>query len=310
MSTEAAPGELLDRIQELSAQLDELEDVRARTLAQELVATVIAMYGDGLQRIVEAIGDSREAGATIMDELSQDGAVASLLLIHDLYPVSLEERVIEALDTVRPYMESHGGNVELVELHDGVAKLVLQGSCNGCSASRATLELAIKQALDEHAPDLAGLEVQGVTDAAPQPPAGDGGLPMAAPGAGSGFELPVVHTHAPDGVAALPVADERPGRWIALANAARPDQGALLALDADGVSLVLANVEGSLLAYEDRCASCGESLSRAVLDGGMLRCPSCEVEFDLPRAGRAAGGEPLQLRPVPLLEAGGLRVAV
>ena len=63
---------------------------------------------------MEAIAESREAGATILDELSQDGAVASLLLIHDLYPVSLQRTGDQALDTVRPYMESHGGNVELV----------------------------------------------------------------------------------------------------------------------------------------------------------------------------------------------------
>ena len=312
MSTEALPGELLDRIQELTVRVDELSDVRARTLAQELVATVIAMYGDGLARIMEVIADAREAGA-IMDELSQDGAVASLLLIHDLYPVSLQERVIEALDTVRPYMESHGGNVELVGLDDGVAKLVLQGSCNGCAASRATLELAIKQALDEHAPDLAGLEVQGVTEpelpgVADAPAPAGSGLPMAPAGAGNGFELPVLQSSSLAGVA--PAADEKPARWVALADAARPGPGALRTLDADGVGLVLANVAGSLLAYEDRCAACGEALGLAELDGGMLRCPACEVEFDLPRAGRAAGGEPLQLKPVPLLEAGGLRVAV
>ncbi len=73
---------------------------------------------------------------------------------------------------------------------------------------------------------------------------------------------------------------------------------------------MVANVDGSLLAYRDECASCGESLSDGVLDGHMLRCGSCGVEFDLPRAGRAAGVEPLQLAPVPLLEHGGVRVAV
>ena len=77
--------------------------------------------------------------------------VASLLLIHDLYPVDLQTRVIEALDTVRPYMESHGGNVELLALEHGVARIRLQGSCSDCSASSVTLELAIKQALDETA---------------------------------------------------------------------------------------------------------------------------------------------------------------
>ncbi len=326
MATETHPDELLDRIQDLTARVDELSDVRARTLAQELVASVIAMYGDGLARIMEVIAESREAGATILDQLSQDGAVGSLLLIHDLYPVSLQERVIEALDTVRPYMESHGGNVELVSLEDGVARLVLQGSCNGCAASRATLELAIKQALDEHCPDLTGLEVEGVTEPV-IPDAAGMGLPMAepAPVPAPTFELPVVHAgpdvHAGTEIReaslqghrepiALPLAEPRAARWMPVAEAARPGAGAVRALDVDGVSLLFAEVEGSLLAYQNACAACGESLEAGQLDAGMLRCPACEVEFDLPRAGRAAGGEPLQLKPVPLLESGGLRVAV
>jgi len=307
MTTEAHSGELLDRVQDLTTQVDELADVRARTLAQELLAAVIAMYGDGLQRIMEVITDSRETGATILDELSQDGVVASLLLIHDLYPVSLQERVIAALDTVRPYMESHGGNVELVGLEDGVARLVLQGSCNGCAASRATLELAIKQALDEHAPDLAGLEVEGVTE---EPPGFGGGnsLPMAQAPPAAPFELPVVHSDA--GPPELPLVQERPPRWVPVAESGRPGPGSLRALEVDGVALLLADVDGSLLAYGDECASCGEQLGDGDLRGGMLRCQACDCEFDLPRAGRAAGGEPLQLKPVPLLEAGGLRVAI
>jgi Fe-S cluster biogenesis protein NfuA len=179
MDARAAPGELLDRVQRLSAQVDALEDARARELAEELVGAVVAMYGDGLRRVIDVIESARDAGATILDELAQDGAVASLLLIHDLYPVSLHERVIEALDTVRPYMESHGGNVELLGIDGGVARLALTGTCHGCAASEATLELAIKQALEEHAPDLVGLEVQGVTKRA---------------SAGNGIELPMVHS--------------------------------------------------------------------------------------------------------------------
>jgi Fe-S cluster biogenesis protein NfuA len=194
MRADVHPGELLDRVQALSAQVDELPDARARELAQELVSAVIAMYGDGLRRIMEAISEAREAGETILDQLAQDGAVASLLLIHDLYPVGLEERVREALDTVRPYMESHGGNVELLGIADGVAHLALKGSCDGCAASRATLEVAIKQALDEHAPDLDGIEVQGVIGPGEQgrwPPAL---LPIQDADAGCGFELPMVQT--------------------------------------------------------------------------------------------------------------------
>jgi len=285
------PGELLERVEQLSARIEELADPEARELAQALVAAVIAMYGDGLRRIVETIEAAREAGATILDELSQDGAVASLLLIHDLYPVALEERVLEALGTVRPYMESHGGNVQLIGIEEGVARLALEGSCNGCAASRATLELAIKQALEEHAPDLVGLEVEGVTDPAPA----------------AGFELPMVHA----GGSELPLADAPAPRWVALngvATALRPSE--LRTVEVDGAALLLANVDGSLLAYRDTCASCGGPLHDGELLGHMLRCASCQVEFDLPRAGRAAGGEPLQLVPVPLLQDGDIRVAL
>jgi Fe-S cluster biogenesis protein NfuA/nitrite reductase/ring-hydroxylating ferredoxin subunit len=295
MSHEPSPPELLDRVEQLSARVEALEDPEARELAHDLLAAVVAMYGDGLRRIMETISGAREAGETILDELAEDGAVASLLLIHDLYPVPLEQRVLEALDTVRPYMESHGGNVELLGLEEGVAHLELQGSCHGCAASQATLELAIKQALDEHAPDLAGVEVQGVAEELPAQGNGSGGI-----------ELPMVHSSE----AQLPMVDPQPASWVPLERVSDLGPGELRGLAVDSTTLVVANVEGSLVAYRDSCAACGEPLSDGELDGRMLHCAACGIDFDLRRAGRAAGDEPLQLTPVPLLEAGGVRVAV
>jgi Fe-S cluster biogenesis protein NfuA/nitrite reductase/ring-hydroxylating ferredoxin subunit len=282
---------LVERVHALSERVDALDDDRARALAQELVGAVMEMYGDGLARIVRVLESAGDAGAAIRDELAEDGSVASLLLIHDLYPVDLQTRVGEALDTVRPYMESHGGNVELLALDDGVAHLRLQGSCSGCAASQATLELAIKQALDEHAPDLEGLEVEGVAERKT-----------------GGVELPMVHS----GGAELPVVNGNGGgsSWVVLDGANGLETGRLRRLDAEGVALVVANVDGSLLAYRNACAACGAALDHGELDGRMLRCSECGVEFDLPRAGRAAGNEPLQLAPIPLLDDGRIRVAV
>ena len=121
-------------------------------------------------------------GERIAVSLTDDALVSTLLLIHDLHPVPLEDRVQAALDSVRPYMESHGGNVELLSLEQGVARIHLQGSCSDCSASAVTLELAIKQALEDAAPDLEGLEVVGV---APQT-MGGAGLPMVTGSAADG----------------------------------------------------------------------------------------------------------------------------
>ncbi len=122
------------------------------------------MYDEGLRRILAIVGEER------LSELAADGAVASVLLAHDLYPVPLEDRVREALDSVRPYLESHGGDIELLGIEDRVARLRLSGSCDGCSASFATLEAAVETALREAAPDLDGMDVEGAVAAPPERP--------------------------------------------------------------------------------------------------------------------------------------------
>src|SRR5689334_20635027 len=140
-----SPEQLVARVQELTVELDSVGDPAVRARAEELISAIIELYGTGLERMASILDDAGEPGAEIRDRFSEDGVVASLMLIHGLYPVPLDERVAEALDSVRPYMESHGGNVELLGLDDGVARIRLEGSCEGCPASASTLELAIKQ---------------------------------------------------------------------------------------------------------------------------------------------------------------------
>ncbi len=154
LSTE--PEALVTRVEELTAE------VEPGGQAEQLAGALMDLYGEGLVRIFDAIAE--DGSDALRAKLTEDGVVASLMLIHDLYPVPLEERVQEALDSVRPYMESHGGNVELLGIEDGVAKLRLEGSCNGCAASASTLELAVEQALQATAPDLEGIDVEGVVE--------------------------------------------------------------------------------------------------------------------------------------------------
>jgi Fe-S cluster biogenesis protein NfuA/nitrite reductase/ring-hydroxylating ferredoxin subunit len=269
--------QLIARVQELTAQLEEVQDFQARAVADELVASVIQLYGEGLERIMAALADAPE----VRDRLVEDGVVASLLLIHDLYPVSLEDRVQEALDSVRPYMESHGGDVELLGVEEGVAKMRLVGHCEGCPASEATLELAIKKALEEAAPDLAGLEVAGVAER----PA---------------FELGVVQSNG----ASAP-------SWTDL-ESDPPPAGLTAPMTVGGTDVLVANVGGTLLAYRNECAWCRSRLDAAPMSpGGTLTCPSCERRFELRRAGRSPDDDALQIAPVPLLRGeGGVRVAV
>jgi Fe-S cluster biogenesis protein NfuA len=210
----AAAGEptaaLVQRVQELMARSEQLADASARELVAELTEAIMDLYGEGLARIGAALAQAGAPGAELREQLLEDGVVASLLLMHDLYPVPLEDRVVQALDSVRPHMQSHGGGVELLGVEQGVAHLRLQGHCDGCAASQATLEQAIRAALQEYAPDLLGLEVQGVVDgatAAAHAPPG----PCASPAA---IELPMAAAPAPSAASestfSLPLAHAGP----------------------------------------------------------------------------------------------------
>jgi Fe-S cluster biogenesis protein NfuA len=191
---------LVERVERLIELSEQIPDPGARELVSDLLGAIMDLYGEGLARIGVVLRDAGSAGEELRERLVADGVVASLLLMHDLHPVPLEQRVLEALDSVRPYMESHAGGVELLGIEDGVARLRLQGSCHGCAASQATLELAIKEAIDEHAPDLLGMEVEGVAERNPHPAPGPCeapnaiSLPMAAPAAAPSpsFSLPMV----------------------------------------------------------------------------------------------------------------------
>jgi Fe-S cluster biogenesis protein NfuA/nitrite reductase/ring-hydroxylating ferredoxin subunit len=279
----------LARVQELTEALEGLQDGHARELAEDLVGAIVELYGEGLARVVDRLHAAGPAGQEIHEQLVQDGVVASLLLIHDLYPIDLETRVREALASVRPYMESHGGDVELLELQDGVARLRLVGSCEGCPASAATLELAIKEAIDEAAPDLAALEVEGVAPARKPPGPSPGLLQIQMPNGGAPAPTPT---------------------WMALDSVADVAPGELRTVTLRGAELVVANVDGTLLAYRSACAGCDAALGDATLSGEILTCARCGRGFDLPRAGRALGSDPGQLEPVPLLRRAGAGVEV
>lgn len=303
----SGPEDLIERVERLTADL-EIVPEPGRSVAEELVSAVLELHGDGLQRILAALDRAGEAGEAITAALVDDGVVASLMLIHDLYPIPLEQRVQEGLDSVRPYMESHGGNVQLLGIEDGIAKLRLEGSCNGCSASSATLELAVEKALQDAAPDLVGMDVEGVDEEPTHdPPIGGTPLPLAA---SAGAPAPGGSAAAAGSAPAAPASVPELSGWLELDGVADLGEGLTAAANVGGVDVLVANVEGTLLAYRDACPGCGGTLGSAALSGGVLACPGCGVDYDLPRAGRAVADSALQLGPVPLLRDGDARVRV
>ncbi len=148
-------------IQELEADADPAMQARLRTIVQ----TLMDFHEQAISQMLERINDSKQSGCALIDELAEGELVSSLLLLYNLHPLDMEMRIGVALEKVRPYLHSHGGNVELIDIADGVVRLRLQGSCHGCPSSAMTLRQTIEAAIYEKAPDVVGIEVEGNADA-------------------------------------------------------------------------------------------------------------------------------------------------
>ena len=291
----------MTRVQQVGDQIEELlAALTARgqgPAAEELVRLLVGLYGDGLAHIMEAVAeddDAGSAGPALLDRLTGDPLVESLLLLHGLHPLDVDTRIQRALDRVRPYLGSHAGGVHYVGVSDGVARLRLEGNCDGCPSSAVTVQLAIEGAVQDAAPEVSEVVVEGVTEAAP-----------AAPG-------PVLLQIGPRpdevALAGAPLEDAG-GGWVTLPEIGPPSARPVTTTASD-LPIVLCSVRGTLYAYRDGCAACGAGLGDGRLDREVLTCP-CGATYDVSRAGRGLGDTTLHLNPLPLVtDSQGIRVAI
>lgn len=153
---------LLDRLEGLLAEVDALDD-SVRRIVFELLDGVDALHRMALQSLAGATEDE-----TLVRLRAAHPAIAWLF---DAYAVGVDERAAAeaALEQVRPYIHSHGGKVEVVDVAGGLVRLRLAGTCSGCTASDVTVTETIERALRESWPGFVALDVE-PDDAEPHPP--------------------------------------------------------------------------------------------------------------------------------------------
>lgn len=244
--------------------------------AEQLVREVVGLYGAGLERIIGLL-EAGEVGQLVADDL-----VASLLLVHGLHPHGVHQRVSDALDNVRPYLGSHGGDVELLEVTDaGAVRLEFSGSCKGCPSSAVTLELTIEDAVRAAAPEVSAIEVVSAEPDAPVIPA-ESLLARVHPDHGRTSWHPV------------PEVDDLVSGEV----------GGFLVAD---TTVLACRIGDQVWAYRDHCPVCDDSLAGAQLHDDLLRCPRCHGDFDVVHAGAGvAGTGGAHLDPLPLLTRDGV----
>ena len=172
---ELAYSDILERAAELATSLLECGDERVAAEAEELLDWLDAYHREGLGRLVEMVRQWR--GELFLEQAALDPVVGELLATYGLgtdTDAAAAERVIQlALDDVRPYIHSHGGEVEVLSASDGVVQLRMHGTCNGCTAADDTVTRRIEVSLREHWIDFRRVEMEEHTEA-PHPPPNPG----------------------------------------------------------------------------------------------------------------------------------------
>ncbi len=263
----------------------------ARERAEELVRLVTDLYGAGLERFMDILYETDRLDEELLGLLARDDLVASLLLVHGLHPDSVQTRVEEALESVRPYLGSHGGDVELLEVSDdGTVRLRLLGSCDGCPSSSVTLKLAVEGAIEAAAPEIVAIEVE--TPAAAEPVAAQGSL----------ISVDSLRSR-------LQASGDGGVEWHQVPEVGELGAGDTATTQAGATPLLVCRIGSDLFAFADRCARCQSSLSGAALTRrlgsaigeAVLRCPTCQAHYDVRRAGACLDEPDLHLDPLPLI---------
>jgi Fe-S cluster biogenesis protein NfuA/nitrite reductase/ring-hydroxylating ferredoxin subunit len=290
-----ATGERIDALLDASSS----GGVVARERAEELVRLVADLYGAGLERVLTIVDDSGHLDDDVLAALAADDVVASLLLVHGLHPYDVTTRVEQALEGVRPYLGSHGGDVELLEVSDeGVVRLRLLGSCDGCPSSSVTLKLAVEGAIEAAAPEITTIQVDDPTE--------DTSVAV-----GPVISIDSLRSRI-GGAPAVEEIGQHGSSWEAVPGLAELSPGGVAGFVVAETSILGCRIDSDLFAFLDRCARCAATLAGATLSrrlGGaigdaVLRCPTCQAHYEVRRAGACLDATELHLDPLPLLVSG------
>ena len=226
-----------------------------------------ALNAEGFRRIIAAL-KADPAALAVLKDVVRDDLVYAVLRHHELVKPSLQERVEDALDGVRPMLALHGGDVQLVRVVPPSAiEVRFTGACESCPASVTTFALGVKKALEDRCPEITDVrQVKGLHAAA-----------------------------APGGVRFVsPFASGENDGWLPAGPLSAIPEDGVLYTSVKGEPIVLARAGETVSCFANACAHLGLPLDGALVSDGTLRCPHHGFVYEL------ASGECLTARGVQL----------
>jgi len=274
----------------------------------ELETLVTTLERDGDERalmllqLMDAI--HRPALELLLSGQPESPIAAAVLAMYDLVPLDEFTQIEEALDEVRPYIESHGGGLELLDVDGGTVHVRLSGSCHGCAASAMTLRRGVEEKLRERIPwfeEIVAHEPE--EDGAPQ---ASNVLPLlqidprASPPVDGGGEL-------------LQIAQLKRPVFVDVGRFEDLPEGEMTVAQVDDNAILIVNIQGEPYAFRNVCPTDGRNpLDGGRLTGTVLVCPWHNCAYDA-RSGKRADDEPgmggLAVVPIAVSGDGVMRIA-
>jgi Fe-S cluster biogenesis protein NfuA len=150
-----------EQVERLVEQVSGLKVDDARTAALDLMQALMDLHGAGLTRIVDLLGES-ESSRKSLAKLGEDPMVCGLMVLYGIHPVSLDDRIKNAVDKARLQVQKQGGRVELLEVSDGLVRVSISSTGNGCHSSPDALKQIVEQSIREAAPEVIDVMADGV----------------------------------------------------------------------------------------------------------------------------------------------------
>lgn len=227
-----------------------------------------ALHGEALRRLIVALKTDAAALAA-MKRAAADEVVYAVFRRHNLLKPSLNERVEAALESVRPMLASHGGDVELVRIVPPAIEVRFTGACDGCPASALTFHAGVKKAVQDACPEITEIhQVKGLVN-------------------GSGGESPRFVS---------PFAINAEGAWLPAGLVADIPDGGIRVLELEKHPLLLSRRGNMVSCFQNACAHLGMPIHEGEISDGVITCPYHRFQYDL-ATGECLTAPEVQLRP-------------
>ena len=224
-----------------------------------------ALNAAAFRRLIQIL-QSVPGISSALREAAGDEVVYTVLRRHGILKPSLHEQVDEALNSIRPALASHGGDVELVSVEETSVTVRFLGACDGCPASALTFYGGVKKAIQDKFPNI--VEVKQAK-----------GL-----GGGEGVEY------------ASPFANFQREGWTKAIALDEVLDGTTKVLEVDGESVILTRLGDKVTCFKNACAHMGMAMDGGDIDDAIITCPYHGFQYSL-ESGECLTAPEVQLQP-------------